>query len=438
MEHRFLITDFGAREGELSTGAIQRAFDAASQAGGTVVIPRGTFISGTVNMGSASLQLEKGAVLMASGRMEDYRHNGYDHNEMRSTTCLLYAMDADGIRVWGEGTIDLNGASFFDFEHRALPWKEPELSREQYLECTATFTERPTQPLFFLHCRNVDFRDITIRNAPCWTLSFHNCEDIRITDITVRNDPVIPNNDGLHFCGCRRVIIRGCNIVSGDDCIALSGITDWDIPCEDFIISDCIFASTSKAVVLGYMHSIVRNVTISDCIIRDSQRGLCIMSGAPTGLVENVTVQNLQVDTRIRAGTWWGNGEPICIFALPHNNPWYLRPMPDRSWPVNIRNIRLMNISCTAENLIGLVGTGENVRDISVDGLAYCRKTSKNAWLRGINAVDVAPSDVEAKVPSREPDFWLCAQGCRDVTFRHVSAGALKAYSTDCENLQIL
>lgn len=56
MSNRIFITDFGAKEGILSTEAIQKAFDEATfQGGATVVIPAGTFISGTINMGSASL-----------------------------------------------------------------------------------------------------------------------------------------------------------------------------------------------------------------------------------------------------------------------------------------------------------------------------------------------------------------------------------------------
>mgnify|MGYP000299592976 CR=1 FL=1 len=36
------------------------------------------------------------------------------------------------------------------------------------------------------------------------------------------------------------VIVRGCNISAGDDCIAISCITNWDKPCEDVVIADCI------------------------------------------------------------------------------------------------------------------------------------------------------------------------------------------------------
>ena len=106
--------------------------------------------------------------------------------------------------------------------------------------------------------------------------------------------------------------MRGCNISAGDDCIAISCITNWDKPCEDVVIADCILRSSSKAIVVGYMHSIVRNVNISNCVILDSNRSLCIMSSTD-GIVENVTASNLRLDTRCRAGNWWGNGEAVCI-----------------------------------------------------------------------------------------------------------------------------
>ncbi len=437
MNNLFCITDFGAREGILCTGAIQSAFDAASQAGGTVLVPKGIYRTGSVNMGSASLYLEKGAVLLGSGDPKDYPPNGFVHNEMHDTTSLLYAMHARGITVCGEGTIDLNGSAFYDFEDRIIPEYYPEISGEQRRECTMTFAFRPSQPLFFYDCQDVTFRDVSIFNAPCWTLSFHDCENIRVTDVTIRNDRSIPNNDGIHLCSCRRAFIRGCNIEAGDDCVALSGITDWDKPCEEVVISDCIFRSTSKAIVLGYIHSIVRNVTISNVIIRDSQRGLCIMASTDTGLVENVTVSNLQAETRVRAGNWWGNGEPICIFSLFHHFASYLNSERARNWPVNICNIRLSNIICEGENVIGIVGTGANVRDITVDGLTFLRKPSKNAYLKGVNTVDVSPSTEKVCAPEDTPDYWLCAKGVQNVTFRHVSAEGLRAHAENCANLLI-
>ena len=130
----------------------------------------------------------------------------------------------------------------------------------------------------------------------------------------------VPNDDGIHISSCDDVIISGCNISSGDDCIAVSGITNWAKPCENLVISDCILRSCSKALVLGYIYSHVRNVVINNIIIKGSNRGLTFMCNDKGSLVENVRASNLLIDTRIQAGNWWGNGEPIFFMGVEHDS----------------------------------------------------------------------------------------------------------------------
>ena len=142
---KLYITDFGARPGDLCTASIQKALDASTAAGGeTVVVPRGTFYTGSLNLGTSSLELEKGAVLMGSANIDDYAPIGYDHAEMGNVRSLIYAVEAEGIRVYGEGTIDFNGDSFFtpgDFV--VSPSKVP-MTQEQ-IESPPFGSRRPNQ-----------------------------------------------------------------------------------------------------------------------------------------------------------------------------------------------------------------------------------------------------------------------------------------------------
>ena len=80
----FSIVDYGAVSDItcVQTSALQAAIDDADKGFGTVIIPCGTFIVGTVNLKSASIHLEKCAVLKGSQSIEDYVFNGYKHNEM--------------------------------------------------------------------------------------------------------------------------------------------------------------------------------------------------------------------------------------------------------------------------------------------------------------------------------------------------------------------
>ncbi|MGI5883532.1 MAG: glycoside hydrolase family 28 protein [Candidatus Spyradocola sp.] len=433
----FSIVDYGAQPGKKSTQAIQRALDAASEAGGVAVIPRGTFFTGTLNLRAASLCLEKGAVLKGSPDFADYPEIGYDHNEMGQVRSLLYTMDEQDVHIYGEGTIDLTAEAFYDMDKRTIPPSAAPLTPAQIAECTATYVHRPNQPLFFLRCRHVRVEDVRITGAPCWTMAFIECEDVRVRNLTIDNDRRIPNNDGMHFCSCKGVIVRGCNISSGDDCIALSGITNWDRPCEDVVISDCILRSSSKAIVVGYMHSIVRNVNISNCQILDSNRGLCLMSST-AGLVENVTAANLRLDTRCRAGNWWGNGEAVCVMGTFHNLSNYRDPIPQREAHACIRNVVLQNLCCTTENALAVVGEQGSVENVHLDHLTVQLKDSENLCVKG-RVIDISPAPNTARLP--EEPTWLYLRGVRDVTVTNAFVAPFHgkmpiAYAEDVENVR--
>lgn len=426
------LADYEIEQNKVETEKIQRVLDEAMQAGGlTVVIPRGTYVAGTLNLGNASLYLEKGAVLKASPDFSDYVDNGFVHNEMRQTISFLYSMNQENISISGDGTIDLSGHAFYDMDQANVPDYGIEFSEEQKKECTRPIGNRPTQPIFFYNCKDITIKDIKIVDAPCWTMAFHACEDIRILDLIIKNDMSIPNNDGMHFCGSRNVVIRGCNITAGDDCIALSGITDWDRPCENFVISDCVMRSVSKSVVFGYIHSIIRNVTMTNCVIYDSQRGICFMASKGTGLIEHILIDNVRIDTHVRAGNWWGNGEAIEIMGLTHNYEGYLHPAPVRDTAISIRDIQFKNISCSSENVIAIVGEENNIEDVTFDGLFFEKKESKNRYLKGERTIDVSPAE-KVEIPGTE-EYWLYATGCNNLkiineTVKKFRGETLKAY----------
>lgn len=67
-----------------------------------------------MNLKSASLQLEQGAVLKGSPDLADYPPIGYRHNEMGEVTSLLHSMNTANLRISGSGTIDFNGSAFYD------------------------------------------------------------------------------------------------------------------------------------------------------------------------------------------------------------------------------------------------------------------------------------------------------------------------------------
>ena len=168
------------------------------------------------------------------------------------------------------------------------------------------------------------------------------------------------------------------------------------------------------------MHSIVRDVVISNCIIMGSNRGIVLMSSVGTGLVENILLSNMRFDTRVRAGNWWGNGEAICLMGTYHNIEAYRDPEPsERKYPVAIRNVRFQNVVCTSENAIGIVGSQASIENVDFDGLTVQLKDSENLPLKG-RRIDIAPGIQDAVLPDDGKDYWLYQRGAVGVTFRNL------------------
>ena len=209
---------------------------------------------------------------------------------------------------------------------------------------------RPTQPLFFRHCQRVRIDGVTIRNAPCWTITLALCRDVKLSHLTIDNNLRTPNCDGIHCCACKDVIITDSVISAGDDCIALTSITDWEEVCENIVVANCILTSRSAAIRIGHEASKVRNVAVSNIIVKDTNRGIAIFA-RDKGWVENVRIDNALIQTRLFAGGWWGKGEPLVLCARGSGR---------------IEGISVSNVRAESENSILVVGQEKNIRDVEL------------------------------------------------------------------------
>ena len=416
------IWDFGAvGDGKsLNTEAFRRTIEKAKQTGDTVRVPGGVYLTGTISLEGVSLYLEAGAVIKGSPDLKDYPYQDYVHNELGRLRALIVDLHHDHVAITGQGMIDLNGLAFFDTTKKNVPEMNVPLTPEQESQCTYFIPEeRPSQCIFFHDCKDVRMEGVTVMNAPCWTITCSHCENIHLIGLTIDTDLNTPNDDGIHLSACKGAIISDCHISSGDDCIALSSITDWETPCEDIVITGCVLRSCSKAIVIGYSYSMVRNVLISNCIIKESNRGLCIMCHTECALVENVRVTNCIFDARVRAGGWWGNGEPIFMMAVPYEKDSEKHQKPQRKTDCAIRNVYLDSITCTGENAMGIIGQNGNIQNISLSRIDYSRTPAVNLPLKGYN-FDLAPSALQAEAPA---DSGLVIAGAKDVSMMEVHTG---------------
>ena len=111
------ITDFGAVPGELSTQQIQKTIDAcAENGGGMVLVPAGTYITGTIQLKShVNLHLEQGAVLKGSLNLSDYLTSFVTHG-------MVFCENATQVSITGQGIIDAQGTHFYDILNSISRW----------------------------------------------------------------------------------------------------------------------------------------------------------------------------------------------------------------------------------------------------------------------------------------------------------------------------
>ncbi|MFD1768654.1 rhamnogalacturonidase [Sphingobacterium suaedae] len=218
----YRITDFGVIPDStvLQTAKIQAVIDKAHQAGGgVVVIPRGTFLSGSLFFKSKThLHLEEGAVLKGSDDISNFAllMTRMEGQTVKYFAALVNADQVNGFTVSGKGTLDGNGLRY---------WKSFWLRRGFNPNCTNMDEMRP-RILYVSNSKNVQISGIRMKNSPFWTSHYYRCENLKLVDlhITAPEKPVkAPSSDAIDLDVCHNVLIKNCYLSVNDDAIALKG-----------------------------------------------------------------------------------------------------------------------------------------------------------------------------------------------------------------------
>ena len=297
------------------TAALQAAIDArAAAGGGTVTVPSGVYIIGTVCLRDrVTLHLENGAVLKGSADLGDYPEveGGFtDAVGQKRNRCLIYARNSVNIAITGQGTIDGSGAAF---------------GYEQ--------DERPFL-LRMIDCRDVQVQNVTLRDSPGWVSHYLGCENVLIQGITIHSH-TNGNNDGIDVDSCRRVRIIGCDLDCGDDAICIKSTRTT--ASENIVVTGCVIRSIWGALKLGTESAgDFRNISISNCVIRDTCGGGLKIISMDGARIENVHVHNVIMDNV---------SGPIFV-RLGSRLRRYHPGQPDRTTG-SIRNVSIANITGT-------------------------------------------------------------------------------------------
>jgi polygalacturonase len=322
------VCQFGAKgDGKtLCTAAIQKAIDrCAGGGGGTVHLPPGRYLSGTIFLRSGvTLHLADAATLLGSTDLSHYpetvpKFRSYTDNYTNKS--LIYGEGLERVAITGGGTIDGQGRAFRG------PYK-----RRPYV-------------LRLVSCRHVRVCGVTFRSSPMWMQHYLACDDVRVSGVTVRS-LVNANNDGLNIDCCHRVCVSDCNIHSGDDAIVLKSTADR--PCKDVVVTNCVLRSRCNALKLGTeSNGGFENIVLTGCAIYDTRLAGVALEIVDGGTMDRVVVANL-VMRNVGAPVFLRLGDRARPFTDGTKRP-----------PVGrLRNVTISNIQASGAGRTGCAISG--------------------------------------------------------------------------------
>jgi Glycosyl hydrolases family 28 len=289
----FNIADFGARNDgiTLNTVAIQRAIDAAHQAGGGVVfVPRGRFLCGVIHLKSkVRLHLHEEAVLLAS---TDRAHYG---PSMQASPWIL-TEDAQQVAITGGGLIDGQCDLLIQDIYaklRAGTLQDPEWKRfNPWHQRRPSERNRPRM-IEFRRCDSVTVSGVRMQNGTSWIQDYRECTRVLIEGIDVLSNTFL-NNDGIDLTDCKDAVVRNCRVNAADDGICLKS-SNRTIGCENILVENCSVRSSASAIKLGTAsHGGFRNITVRNIRIHDTYRSAVAIESVDGGNVENVHVSDIR------------------------------------------------------------------------------------------------------------------------------------------------
>lgn len=274
------IRDFGARgDGTtLDTAALQAAIDACNRdQGGTVLVPAGVFVIGTVEIKSnVTLHLAAQGKLLGSADGKQYHaaeaiplHG--DSTLEDGNVGLIFGVKADNVVIEGPGTIDGQGGQFRSPSRGVPPPSGIGGSHRPY-------------HLLFHQCQNLTVRDIFLTESAFHSVRIIQSNYVKLDGIRIHNR-VNHNNDGFHFISSQYVHLSNSDVRCQDDACALFG------SCKFVTVANCSFSTRWSVFRFGGGEA--ENITVSNCLIYETFGCPIKMRCGPRSRFENITFSNL-------------------------------------------------------------------------------------------------------------------------------------------------
>ena len=286
------IVDFGAVQGDKdkTSQAIAKAIAKANKmGGGTVVIPKGEWLTGKIHFKSnVNLHLDEGAVLLFSEDPKDYLpavNSTWEGYECLNYSPLVYAYQCKNIAITGKGELKAKMDVWKQWFKRPKGHMESlkrlynlasytkPMKERQMVNDSANF--RP-QFIQFNRCENILMDGVSITNSPFWTI-----HPFLSKNIVLRNLKVYAhghNNDGVDPEMSQNMLIENCVFDQGDDAIAIKSGSNQDAwrlhtPSKNIVMRNCTVKNGHQLVAIGSeLSGGVENVFIDKCTVVDGAK----------------------------------------------------------------------------------------------------------------------------------------------------------------------
>ena len=256
------------------TAAIQAAVTAAAGTGGSVVLTGGTFLSGTVVLGSnMTFYIDSSAVLLGTTNLAGYPTLTPATGNTQLSNCqhaLLYANAVQNLTIAGGGTIDGQGDSFTGVENM-----------------------RPLL-IWSVLSSQVTVRDVFLRKGAVWSMVMMETDHVVIDHVDVQSNGI--THDGIDIVDGSDITVQHVAVNSGDDAMCLkSGLRRGIV---GMTVRDSIFTGNnggSNGIKIGTAtYGAFQAITIADSWVKGVQYAAMAVESRQGSDIEGVAFQRIE------------------------------------------------------------------------------------------------------------------------------------------------